>query len=109
MNLIYTVLLALPLGLLVASRSTAILTYLLIGSYLFSFQNTSVLLNWLGHGSDPAFGPYPEAFPAKAATGEVIGYGVVNVLITLVGVGLVVLGARLRANRMARRNVVAVN
>ena len=109
MNLIYTVLVALPLGLFISSRSTAILTYLLIGSYLFSFQSTSVLLSWLGHGSDPAFGPYPEAFPAKAVTGEVIGYGVVNAAITLVGVGLVLLGARLRARQTSRRNVVAVS
>jgi len=109
MNLIYTVLIALPLGLLIASRSTAVLSYLLIGSYLFSFQNTSVLLSWLGHGADSAFGPYPERFPAEAATGEVIGYGVVNLVITLVGVGLVLLGARLRARRLSRRNVVAVS
>ena len=109
MNLIYTALVALPLGLFLTSRSTAVLSYLLIGSYLFSFQNTSVLLSWLGHGSDPAFGPYPEGFPAEAATGEVIGYGVVNAVITLVGVGMVLLGARLRARRVSGRNVVAVS
>ncbi len=109
MNLIYTVLIALPLGLLISSRSTAVLTYLLVGSYLFSFQNNYVLLGWLGHSSAPAFGPYPEGFPAEAATGEVIGYGVVNAVITLVGVGLVLLGARLRARRMSRRNVVTVS
>jgi hypothetical protein len=108
MNLIYTVLIALPLGLLISSRSTAVLSYLLIGSYLFSFQNTTVLLSWFGHGSDSAFGPHPEGFPAEAATGEVIGYGVVNAVITLVGVGLVLLGARLRTRRAARRNVVSV-
>ena len=109
MNLIYTVLIALPLGLLIASRSTAILSYLLIGSYLFSFQNTSVLLGWLGDEGPPAFGPSPEAFPAKAEYGEVIGYGVLNAVITLVGVGLVLLGARLRARRLAKRDVVTVH
>ncbi len=109
MNLIYTVLVALPLGLLISSQSTAILTYLLAGSYLFSFQNTSVLLGWLGHDSRPAFGPFPEGFPVEAATGEVLGYGVVNAAITLVGVGLVLLGARLRARRTSRRDVVAVS
>lgn len=108
MNLIYTVLVALPLGLVISSRSTAVLTYLLIGSYLFSFQNTSVLLGWFGHSSTPAFGPYPEGFPAEAAYGEVIGYGVVNAVIVLVGVGLVLAGARLRARRELRRHVVAV-
>lgn len=109
MNLIYTVLFALPLGLLISSRATAILSYLLVGSYVFSFQSTSVLLGWLGHEGPSAFGPYPEAFPAKAATGDVIGYGAINAAITLVGVGLVILGARLRVRRMARRNVVTVN
>jgi len=109
MNLIYTVLLALPIGLLIASRSTAIVTYLLIGSYLFSFQNTSVLLSWLGHSSKSAFGPFPDSFPAQAVDSEVFGYAVTNVLITLVGVGLVVLGGWLRARRVARRDIVAVS
>ncbi len=108
MNLIYTVLIALPLGLLISSRSTAILSYLLVGSYLFSFQNTSVLLSWLGNSSDPAFGPSPESFPAESAGEQVIGYGVVNALITLIGVGLVLLGARLRARRASKRDVAVV-
>lgn len=109
MNVIYTVLVALPLGLFVASRSTAILSYLLIGSYVFSFQSTSVLLSWLGHESPSAFGPFPEAFPAKASTSELFGYGAVNAVITLVGIGLVIVGARLRARRMAKRHVVTVS
>ena len=109
MNLIYTVLVALPLGLWISSRSTAVLSYLLIGSYLFSFQNTSVLLSWLAHRDRPAFGPFPEGFPAESANVEVFGYGVVNLLITLVGVGLVLFGARLRARRMSRRNVATVS
>ena len=108
MNLIYTVLVALPLGLFISSRSTAVLTYLLLGSYLFSFQNTSVLLGWVGHSSRPAFGPFPEGFPAEAVTSEVIGYGVVNAVIMLVGVALVLAGARLRARRASSRNVVSV-
>ena len=49
MNLVYTVLVALPLGFLLSSRSTAVLSYLLVGSYLFSFQSTSLVLEWLGH------------------------------------------------------------
>jgi len=108
MNLVYTVLVALPLGFLLSSRSTAVLSYLLVGSYLFSFQSTSLVLEWLGHKAPSAFGPFPEGFPAEAATSEVIGYGVVNAVITLAGVGLVVLGARIRTHREAKRNVVAV-
>lgn len=109
MTLLYTVLIALPLGLFIQSRSTAVLSYLLIGSYLFSFQNTSVLLGWLGHSSTPAFGPHPEGFPARAQTGEVVGYGVVNAVVALVGVGLVLLGAALRARRASKRDVVTVS
>ncbi|HET8600855.1 MAG TPA: hypothetical protein VFL99_11050 [Segeticoccus sp.] len=108
MNVIYTVLVALPLGVLLPSRSTAILTYLLVGSYLFSFQSTNLVLDWLGHSSPSAFGPFPDDFPAVSSNSAVFGYGVVNATITLAGVGLVLLGARLRRRRAAKREVVAV-
>ena len=108
MNLI-SALVALPLGFFISSRSAAIVSYLLVGSYLFSFQNTSVLLGWLGHSSTPAFGPNPEGFPAVASTGEVIGYGVINAAIVLIGVGLVLAGARLRARRVSKRHVLQVS
>ena len=108
MNLVYTILVALPLGFFLSSRSTAVLSYLLVGSYLFSFQSTWLLLQWLGHSSRSAFGPFPEGFPARSSTSEVLGYGSVNAVITLVGIGLVLLGARIRSRREARRDVVAV-
>jgi len=107
-NLIYTVLVALPLGFFLSSRSTAVLSYLLIGSYLFSFQNLNILLDWLGHNSPSALGPFPDGFPAKASTSEFLGYGIVNLVITLTGVGLVVLGAWLQKRRSAKRDVVTV-
>jgi hypothetical protein len=44
-NLAYTILFALPLGLLIRRQSTAILSYLLAGSYLLGFQHTSVMLS----------------------------------------------------------------
>jgi hypothetical protein len=44
-------------------------------------------------------------FPIDYAQGEVVAYGVVNLLITGVGVGLVLLGARLRSRRTGRRSV----
>jgi len=108
MNLVYTLLLAFPLGFFVTSRSTALLGYLLAGSYLFSFQSTGVLLDWLGHSSPSAFGPFPDGFPAKASTSETIGYGVVNLVITLVGVGLVLLGHYVASRRRTRRSAVSV-
>lgn len=108
MNLIYTLLLAFPLGFFVRSRSTAILSYLLAGSYLFSFQNTSVTLDWLGHVKPSAFGAFPEGFPARAENAELFGYAAVNVVITVVGIGLVILGSMLQLRRAAKRDVIAV-
>ncbi len=108
MNLIYTILVALPLGFFLPSRSTAVLSYLLAGSYLFSFQSTMLVLEWLSHRSRSAFGPFPEDLPAQASMSEVFGYGMVNMVITLVGVGLVLLGARIRSRRATRHDVVSV-
>lgn len=108
MNLVYTVLLAFPIGFFVQSRGIAVLSYLLAGSYLFSYQNTTVLLDWLGHSSPSAFGPFPNSFPATASTSETIGYGLVNLVITLVGVGLVVLGHRIARSRRAKRTAITV-
>ena len=75
MTLLYTILIALPLGYFVKSRSTAVLAYLLAGSYLFSYQSTIVLLDWFGHESPSAFGPFPNDFPAEASSSETLGYG----------------------------------
>lgn len=109
MNLVYTLVVAFPLGYFLRTRSTALLSYLLAGSYLFSYQNTGVLLDWLGHNSPSAFGPFPDRFPAKAATSETIGYGVLNLAITVVGIGLVLLGHRLASRHRAKKAVVAAS
>lgn len=45
MNLAYTALFALPLGLLIRRQSAAILSYMLAGSYLLGFQDSSVMLS----------------------------------------------------------------
>ena len=108
MNIIYTVLFALPIGLLVRPRTTALLTYLVVGSWVFAFQSVSVLLSWLGHDGRPAFGPFPTALPAVSDSAELFGYGAVNLVITLVGVGLVLVGHRIRSRRLERREVVAL-
>jgi hypothetical protein len=107
-NLLYTVLLALPLGILIRARGVAVLTYLVLGSWVFAFQTATLVLSWLGHSGRPAFGPFPTAFPATPDMAEVVGYGAVNVIISAAGVGLVVLGHRARARRSARRAVVAL-
>jgi hypothetical protein len=108
MDLFFTALGALPLGLLVGRRHWALFTYLLVDSFLFSFQTLNVLLTWMsdgkGIGSGSGFGDAPTgSFPIDYAKGDVIAYGVVNLLITGLGVGLVLLGAHFRARREGRR------
>lgn len=107
MNLIFTVLAAFPLGFLVTRRQTALLSYLIVGSFLFSFQSLNLLLTWMsggsGLGGSSGFGDTPSGqFPIDYSSGEVIGYGVVNAVITLIGIGLVLLGSRVRARRTTK-------
>lgn len=105
MNLVYTVLAAVPIGFLVRPRGTALLTYLVAGSWVFAFQSMNLVLSWLGHAGRPAFGPFPSSLPAVADTGEVFGYAAVNLIITAIGLGLVLVGHRLRARRAGRSEV----
>jgi hypothetical protein len=103
MNIAVTLLTALPLGLFVRQRRWALATYLLIECWAFTFQTLYVFLNWAGAkagiGGAQAFGPYPTRFPLDYKDSEVIAYGVVNLVICLVGIGLVLLGHRLRNRR----------
>ena len=112
MNIIFTILVALPVGLLVRNRGTAVLAYLIADSFLFTFQTLDVLLNWMagnaGIGGANAFGPNPDAVPLSYAASDVISYGVVNLVIALAGIGLVLLGYRMRARRTAAKNAVTV-
>jgi hypothetical protein len=106
MILIFTIAAALPIGFLVIGRRTALLTYLIAGSFLFSLQSLNLLLTWMsggsGLGGSSGFGDTPSGqFPIDYSSGEVLAYGAVNAVITLVGVGLVLLGSRLRARRTA--------
>lgn len=107
MNLLYTLLAALPLGLFVPRRHWALLAYLVTGSFLFTFQSLGVLLTWMagdtGLAGGTGFGEPPTGeFPVAYSGGELTAYGVVNLVITLVGIGLVLVGSRLRARRAGR-------
>lgn len=111
MNLLYTVITALPLGLFVPRRQWALVAYLVTGSFLFTFQSIGVLLTWMagetglagGSGfGDPPTGPFPVTYSGS----ELTAYGVVNLVITLAGVGLVLLGSRLRARRASRLTTI---
>ena len=112
MNIIFTILAALPLGLLVRNRGTAVLAFVIADLFVFTVQTIGVLLTWMagkgGIGGAKAFGPYPNAFPISYTESEVIAYGVVNLVIVLAGIGLVLLGHRIRARRIAAKNAVTV-
>jgi hypothetical protein len=112
MNIAFAILAALPLGLLIRNRETAVLAFVIADLFVFTLQTLDVLLNWMagksGIGGAQAFGPYPSAFPISYAQSEVIAYGVVNLIITLTGIGLVLLGHRIRARRATAKDVVTV-
>jgi hypothetical protein len=95
MNLILMVLAPFPIGWFVRHRLTAYVVYIALQSFLFTFQTAELVMEWIG-GSKQAFGPYP-----KFSKGEFVSYGVVNLAIYAVGLGLLTLGYRLRARRLA--------
>jgi hypothetical protein len=90
-ELLIAVLVPFPLGFLVKRPIWAYITYIAIHAFVFTFQSLNLLIEWVG-GSQEAFGPYPQA-----SAGQVWSYGVVNLVIYLVGLGLVALGSRVRA------------
>lgn len=89
---IVTLLLALPLGYLVRSRTAAYLIYAVGYLWAFTFQTLYLLLDSLGHAESTAFGP--GEFP--------LSYGLVTLSILVAGSGLVCLGHWLRSRRSAR-------
>ena len=98
MNIIYTALLAFALGFLVRQRAVAVAVYLAGGALVFAFQSLNLLIEWTG-GSEAAFGgPYPDH-----ETSKVFGYGLFNLVITLIGIGLVMIGAKVAAKRSRHR------
>ena len=97
MELLVMLLVPFPLGFLSPSRLAAYLAYVAVHAFVFVFQTLVLLLDWVT-GSEAAFGPYP-----AASWGQVWGYGAVNLLIYLGGLGLVALGHRVRARRRGRR------
>ncbi len=96
MELIITLLAPFPLGYLVRNRTSAFLAYIALHAFVFTFQSLTLLIDWAG-GSEQAFGPFPEA-----STGQVFGYGLINLIIYVAGLGLVYAGSRLRRRRLAR-------
>ncbi len=98
MELIIMLLVPFPLGFLLKSRITAYIVYIAVHAFVFTFQTLTLIIEWVG-GSEAAFGPYPDA-----SSMNVWGYGAVNLLIYLTGLGLVALGHRVRTWRSGRRS-----
>jgi len=91
-----------PLGFALKSRAVAYIVYSALHVFLFTFQSLNLLFEWVD-GSESAFGPYPEA-----DSGQVWGYGAVNLAICLAGLGLVALGHWTRGWRARRRSALDV-
>lgn len=92
-----TVLLALPLGVLCRHRLVAHTAYAIAYLWAFTFQTLYLLMDSLGGAAGAAF--RPGEFP--------LSYGVVTLLVLVVGLGLVELGHRLGERRRSRRRVIA--
>ncbi len=103
MNVIYTLLFAFAFGYLIKNRGLAISTYLGFEALLFSFQTLNLTLEWVGGDTEAFGGPFPGYSGANVA-----GYGLVNLVITGVGIGLVLLGAKVATKRSSDRDTVAV-
>jgi hypothetical protein len=107
MNVIFTILVAFPLGYLIHQRSTAVVWYVLLNSFLFTFQTAFLVMKWVD-GDDHAFGDRGLDWSGEQYA-QFYSYIVLNALIIAVGSGIVVLGGKFRASRTAKRNVVAVH
>jgi hypothetical protein len=105
MNVILTILVGFPLGFLIRSRGSAIVTYVLVDSYLFTFQTAFLLMQW-ADGDQHAFGARGGDWTPERTT-MVFSYLVLNGVIVAIGVGLVILGHKMRSRRTAGRDTVA--
>ena len=92
MELIATLLVAFPIGYFIQQRLAAYVVYVGLHSYLFTFQTASLLREWVG-GSTEAFAKNPDTTPWA--------YGLVNLLIYGVGIGLVTVGGIIAGRRRA--------
>jgi hypothetical protein len=93
MELILMILAPFPIGYLVRNRTAGFIAYLALHAFVFTFQSTALVIEWVG-GSTTAFGDYPHA-----PKSEVWSYAAVNLVILLVGIGLLLLGQRVGGRR----------
>lgn len=101
MNLVLLIIAPFPLGFFLRNRTTAFIAYISAAQFVFTFQTAWLLLDW-GGGDEAAFGgPFPDHDLEKF-----LGYGAINAIIFVAGLGLVTLGARLGRRRRANANRV---
>lgn len=110
MNAVFALVASLGIGFLVPRRSVAVLVFLVADSFVFTWQSLSVLLNWMaggaGVGGQGAFGAAPTALPLDYQQSEVIAYGLVNLVIVGIGIGLTIVANTLSARRAEKRRTV---
>jgi len=104
-NIIFTLLAAFPLGFVLRRRGTAIVGYVLADSFLFTFQTAFLVMKWVD-GDPHAFGERGRDWSVEQY-GMFFSYLVLNAVIVAVGIGLVILGSKVRARR-SRQEIVAV-
>ncbi|MGI9156865.1 MAG: hypothetical protein ACR2FG_09545 [Marmoricola sp.] len=90
MELVIMILAPFPIGFAVRQRTPAYIAYVALHSFVFTFQSTSLLREWVG-GDTSAFAKSPDTVPWS--------YAVVNLVIFGIGLGLVELGHRVAARR----------
>ena len=93
MELITTLLVAFPLGFFIRQRLVAYLAYVAVHAYAFTLQSTQLTREWIG-GSTEAFSKNPDTIPWA--------YGLINLAIYGLGLGLVTAGAVVAARRKSR-------
>jgi hypothetical protein len=106
-NIILTIVVGFPLGFLIRSQATGILTYVLVDSYLFTFQTAFLLMQWVD-GDEHAFGARGGQWSAVRTT-QLVSYLGLNGVIVALGVGLVILGHKVRSTRATNRDTVAAD
>lgn len=88
----------------------AVQVFLVADSFVFTFQSLDVLLNWMAAGDgvngQGAFGGAPKGFPLDYQESEVIAYGLVNLVIIGIGIGLTIGANALSARRAGKRRAV---
>ena len=97
MNLILGLVLAIAFGVAFRERIGAFLAYISASLFLFTWASVVVVTEWVG-GSTDALGAFPQT-----DTSKVIAFGLVNLVVLLIGLAIVEAGHRLGIRLRGRR------